>query len=251
LIKLKSIKSRLILFLVCFAVFLSIKDKDAAFLAATLVAVISALAVESTILYLKTRAFQITESSIITGLIVGFVLSSDQSLWRFALVSALAILSKYLIRFRKKHIFNPAAFGIFLSLIIFGAYTQWKGTYIWYILLPFGFYFARKVAKIEILIGYAFVSLALFGIQAILQNVPLLSIFGYLSYFFIFIMVIEPKTTPLKPAQKFIFGASVAGLIFVLTEIGARFDVELFSLLAMNAAAPLFKNLIVKKGDLR
>lgn len=265
MINLKSIKSRLILFLSCFAVFLSIKDKDAAFLAATLVAVISALAVESTILYLKTKVFQITESSVITGLIVGFVLSSDQSPWRFILASALAILSKYLIRFRKKHIFNPAAFGILLSLVIFGAYTQWKGTYIWYILLPFGFYFAQQAAKIEILIGYALVSLALFGIKAVLQvgsalvslalfgiqavpqDVPLLSIFGYLSYFFIFIMVIEPKTTPIKPAQKFIFGASLAGLIFVLTEIGARFDVGLFSLLVMNATVPLFENFTAKK----
>ena len=103
----------------------------------------------------------------------------------------------------------------------------------------------------EILAGYALVSLGLFGIQAILQNVPIVSVFGYLSYFFIFIMIIEPKTTPVKSAQKFIFGASLAGLIFVLTEMGVKFDVELFSLLAMNAGFVLFSGLTVKKGDLK
>lgn len=247
----KSIKSRLILFLVCFALFLAIKERDGGFLICALAAVISASALESAILFFKTRSFRVTESSIITGLIVGFVLSGDQPLWVFASASALAVLSKYLIRFRNRHIFNPAAFGILLSLVIFGAYTQWRGTYIWYILLPFGLYFARGCAKMEILAGYALVSLGLFGTQAILRNLPAISVFGYLSYFFIFIMVIEPKTTPAKSAQKFIFGASLAGLIFILTENGVRFDAELFSLLAMNAGFALFRGLSVKKGDLK
>ncbi len=240
---LKSIKTQLILYLLFFAVFLAVKDKDFVFLFTTLIAVVSALVIETIVLYLRTKAFQITESAIITGLIIGYVLSTDEAWWRFVLASLLAILSKYLIRFQKKHIFNPAAFGIFLTLIIFGASTQWQGTYIWYILLPFGFYFVQKIRKIEILIGYTVVSLALFGIQAMLQKVPLWHILGYLSYFFIFIMVIEPLTTPIKPMGKFIFGAGVASIIFILSELGAKFDVELFSLLAMNATVPLLNKL--------
>ncbi|MFH1127883.1 MAG: RnfABCDGE type electron transport complex subunit D [Candidatus Omnitrophota bacterium] len=248
MIKFKSIKTQLILFLICFAIFLSLKNKDGAFLFAIAIAVISALVIESVILYFKTKTLQITESSIITGLIVGYVLSSDEAWWRFALASLLAILSKYLIRLQKKHIFNPAAFGIFLTLIIFGVSTQWQGTYIWYILLPFGFYFGHKIRKIEILIGYAVVALASFGIQAMLQKAALWHIFGYLSYFFIFIMLIEPLTSPIKPMGKFIFGACVAGVIFVLSELGAKFDVELFSLLAMNFTVSLFNKLLPKKG---
>ena len=247
MLKLKSIKTRLILYLAFFALFLAAKDRDVLFLGTLIIAVISSLAAESVILYLKTKVFQVTESSIITGLIIGYVLSSDEVWWRFVLASSLAILSKYLIRFRKKHIFNPASFGIFLTLIIFGASTQWKETYAWYILLPFGFYFAQKIRKMEIIIGYAVFSLTLFGIQAVLQKVPLWHIFGYLSYFYIFVMVIEPKTTPLRPIGKFLFGAGVAVLIFILTAAGARFDVELFSLLAMNIAVPLLNKLPQRK----
>jgi len=247
MLNLKSIKTQLIIYLVCFVLFLAIKDKDIAFLFTVLVAVISALVIESFILYLKTKAFRITESSVITGLIIGFVLSGDEVWWKFIFASALAILSKYLIRFQKKHIFNPAAFGIFLSIILLGASTQWRGTYLWYILVPFGIYFVYKLKKTGVLIGYAFVSLLLFGSQAILQKVPFWNIFGYLSYFYIFVMVIEPKTTPLKTMGKYLFGAGTAALIFILTEAGVKFDVELFSLLAMNVTVPLLNKLSSKR----
>jgi len=239
----KSVKTQLILFLACFALFLSLKDRSALFLYAICVTVVSSLITESLILYFRAKVFQITESSIITGLIVGFVLSSDEVWWKIVLAPVLAILSKQLIQIRKKHIFNPAAFGIFLATIIFGVSTQWQGTYIWYILLPFGLYFAYKFRKIEILIGYACVSLGLFVIQAVSQQVPLTHIFGYFSYFYIFIMLVEPKTTPTKQVGKFLFGALVAGLIFILTNLGTGFDVELFSLLALNIAVPMLNKI--------
>ncbi len=222
--KLKSIKTQLIIYLACLAIFLSVKDKDIAFLFLTIIAVVSALVIESIILYFRTRTLQITESSIITGLIIGYVLSSDELWLKFVFVSLLAIISKYLIRFQNKHIFNPAAFGIFLALVFLGASTQWRATYLWYVLIPFGVYFALKFKKIEVLLGYVIISLVLFVIQALLFRVPLGGIFGYFSYFYIFIMVIEPKTTPLKPLGKYFFGAGIAVLIFILTEAGVKFD---------------------------
>jgi len=227
---------------------LAVKDKDFIFLFTTLIAVVSALAAEAIVLYLRTKAFRITESAIITGLIIGYVLSSDEAWWKFVFAALLAILSKQLIRFRERHVFNPAALGVFLTLIIFDASTQWKGTYIWYIVVPSGIYFAYKLKKTEVIMGYAIISLMLFGIQAFLQKVSFWNIFGYLSYFYIFVMVIEPKTTPLKTMGKYLFGAGTAALIFILTEAGVKFDVELFSLLAMNVTVPLLNKLSSKQG---
>ena len=60
-------------------------------------------------------------------------------------------------------------------------------------------------------------------------------------------MVIEPKTTPLNSLGKCIFGAGVAAAIFILTEAGAKFDAEIFSLLVMNAAVPLLNKLPLKR----
>jgi len=244
----KSIKTRLILYLACFAVFLSIEQYNVMLLAAVFIAVITSMAVESALLYFKTKSFQISESSIITGLIVGFVFSNGQAWQVLILASALGILSKYLIRFQNRHIFNPAALGIFLAIIILGAFTEWEGTYYWFIVLPFGIYFAKKAGKMEILAGYTAVFLALFGTQAFLQKTPVWHIFGYVNYFFVFVMVIEPMTTPVRPLGKFLFGAGVSALIFILTERGVNFDAELFSLLAMNIAVPLINKITHKEG---
>jgi Na+-translocating ferredoxin:NAD+ oxidoreductase RnfD subunit len=241
--KLTSIKTQVIVFLACFGLFLSIKDRDSLFLLTTFIAVTSSALIDSVLSYLKNKKFTISESSIISGLIIGYVLSSDQPWWMFLLASSLAMSSKYFIRFNKRHIFNPAAFGIFLTTILFGAETQWRGTYLWYILIPVGFYFTLKLKKLEVIIGYLATALLLFGTQAFIQKTPLLNIFGYLSYFYIFIMLIEPKTTPIKAQGKLLFGLGVAALIFIFTEAGVRFDVELASLLALNIFAPFLNKL--------
>lgn len=246
MINLKSVKNQLIIFLSGFALYLSFKNKDAAFLFATFMAVIFAVGFESAILFFKNRKLSITDSSIISGLIIGYVLSTRNSPWVFLLTCGLAICSKYLIRINKKHLFNPAAFGIFLASILFGASLQWKGTYLWHILLPFGLYFVYKINKLEVIIGYGLTAVGLFGIQAILQKVSLFNIFGYLSYFYIFIMLIEPKTTPIRPLGKLIFGIGAAILIFILTEMGVKFDAELCALLVFNLSVPLLNKLPAK-----
>ena len=248
MLSLKSVKTQLIVYLAAVALTLAIKERDLVFLRAFAIAVFAATLVESLVLYLKAGSLKITESSIITGMIVGYALSSDEAWWKFIVAASLAILSKHLVVFKKKHIFNPAAFGIFLSTLILGASTQWNGTYMWYVLSPFGIYFAQKIKKTEVIIGYATVSLALFGTQALLQKVPLSNIFGYFSYFYIFVMVMEPKTTPFKSIAKYIFGAGAAAFVFVLTEAGVRFDVELFSLLLMNSTVPLLNKIPLNRG---
>jgi Na+-translocating ferredoxin:NAD+ oxidoreductase RnfD subunit len=248
MVNLKSIKTQLISFLLCFALYLAITEKGTNFLLSTSIATFFAIITESIILYFKEKKLIITESSVITGLIIGYVLATDNRWWIFVLACLFAIGSKYLIRFHKIHLFNPAALGIVLSILLFQATTQWKGTYAWYILVPFGIYFISKIRKIEVLLGYGITTLILFGIQAVIQKASILNIFSYLSYFYIFIMFIEPKTTPIMPIGKVIFGSGVAVLIFILTEIGVKFDVELFSLLIFNLTVPILNKLASTKG---
>jgi len=237
-LNLRSVKLQMIIFLAGFAVFVFIKDRDAAFVFAILTAVISALGFEAVLSFFKNRVIVFSESAVISGLIVGIVLSSDAPRWIFVAAPLIAVASKYIVRFNNKHIFNPAALAIFLVTLIFGVYTQWKGAYYWYILAPAGIYFIFKIKKLELLFSYFITAIILFGIQAWIYKVPLVNTFGYLNYFFIFIMLIEPKTTPIIRKAKIIFGMEVAGLIFIFTLLSARFDVELLSLLIANITAP-------------
>ncbi|UCD15950.1 MAG: RnfABCDGE type electron transport complex subunit D [Candidatus Omnitrophota bacterium] len=245
--KVKSVKVQLGFFLAAFWIYLVVRNKDLTLFFSTSIAVSSSVIIGCIFGYFKERKFSISSSVLITGLIIGLILSWDLAWWIYILASLVAISSKYIIRINKKHIFNPAAIGIFLVTIFLKAQTQWQGTYLWYLLIPFGFYFAYRVKKIEILLSYGVSALGLFAVSAAIRNVSLYDIFGYLSYFFIFIMLIEPKTTPLSRLGKGVFGVIVAVLIFVFTEAGAKFDVELGALLIANMAVPFINKLSVKK----
>lgn len=241
------IKNQLIIFLTLFAINLAIVQKDPLFLLTTIFSIFCTLTIDAIICFLKERRLVINNSPVISGLIIGYVLSSDQPWWAFLLASLLAMSSKHLMRFSGKPIFNPAGLGIFLTILFLNITTEWKGTYLWYVMVPFGIYFAYRVRRMEVIYGYFLGFLVLFATQSVLQKTPFVNIFGYISYFFVFIMLIEPKTTPATRIGKWIFGIGAIVLIFILTEIGLKFDVELCVLLIMNLAAPLL-NKLSKKG---
>ncbi|MCM8831700.1 MAG: RnfABCDGE type electron transport complex subunit D [Candidatus Omnitrophica bacterium] len=246
----KSIKTQLIIFLIIFAIFMGVRDKDTIFLLNSLISAFFALMLEGVILYFKSKTFSLKDSAIITGIIIAYVLSSDCGIGKLLLADTLAIGSKYLIRFKNRHIFNPAAFGIFIPIFFLNTYTHWKGTYLAYIIVFVGIYFAYRLKKIEIIISYIISSSLLFYGKTFLQNKELWNIFGYFNYFYIFIMVIEPKTTPLSIIGKYIFGAGLAIFIFIFTELGVKFDVEVFSLLVMNLTVPILNRVALKGGNL-
>ena len=232
-------KAKLIIFLALFALYLFFLHKDVFFLTRLVIAIVAAVIADSALLYLKTKKFTITDSSIISGLIIGIVLSSAQPGWIFLAAAVSAILSKRIIRFKERHFFNPAGFGILLAVLLFGASTQWLGADLWYILAPFGFYFVWKMRRLGIIMGYIAAFLALFAAQAVIRGAPLIDILRYQNYFFIFIMLIEPKTTPVSQKGEIIFGTGVAALVFIFTLIGVKFESELAGLLILNIFTPV------------
>ncbi|MFC1508089.1 RnfABCDGE type electron transport complex subunit D [Candidatus Omnitrophota bacterium] len=232
--KIKSVKIQLSLFLGLFALYFYFIEKNPGFLIALSVALFFSVATDTIINYIKNKRFIITDSSLVTGLIVGYVISSDQALWIIALASTLGILSKHIVRFRKSHIFNPAALGIFLVVLFFGAYTQWKAAYAWPVMILLGIYFATRVKRLETIASYFIAALFLHIPQIFLHNASLLNMLGYFNYFFIFIMMIEPRTTPKARLGRVMFGLGAATFIFAFYEYGALLEPELFSLLILN-----------------
>lgn len=242
----KSIKVQLNLFLGAFALFVFLKDPSFSFISGFFFAVFFTVLIESAWVFLKTKKIQITESALTSGLIIGLVFSSASPWWMFLAVAALTIGLKRILRFRGKNLLNPAACGIFLAVLYLNGYTEWKGAYLWYILIPAGFYIVSKIKKTELVLGYFAASLALFIPQTLLQRGSLLDIPGYFNYFFIFIMLIEPKTTPARRWPKVFFGGGVAILVFLLTNLGFRYEPELFALLVFNLLAPWLDKIYFK-----
>jgi hypothetical protein len=73
-----TIKTQLIVFLSAFALFLSVKNRDATFLLASLLSAVSCLLADTAVSFWRQKKIMVTESSLITGLIIGFVLYSKQ-----------------------------------------------------------------------------------------------------------------------------------------------------------------------------
>ncbi len=237
--KFLSLKGQMIIFLAALAVYLSAAGKDTSFLLFVLVAVIAALAADSLFIYFREKRFVLTESSAISGLIIAYVVSGIYPWQVFAAAGLFAMASKHFLRIHGKHLFNPAAFGIFTATVFWGGSLQWRGADAWYILVPAGIYFVWRIRKTGIVFGYFAAYLALFGVQALLQKTPLWDIIQYQNAFFIFVMLIEPKTTPVTTKGKVVFGMAVALLVFVLTQNRTPFDAQILALLGMNIFSPL------------
>lgn len=234
----KSIKAQINLFLAVLALFVLYQEPRFAIVTGFGMAILFSVLIETSFLYFKTKKLQITDSSLTSGLIIGFVFASESPWWLFLVVSILSLGLKRLIRVHGKNLLNPAAAGIFLAVFLFKGYTEWKGAYSWYFLVPTGLYLVYKIRKWELAAGYFIMALLLFIPQTLKEHVPITDVFGYFNYFFIFIMLIEPKTSPAKRWPKVFFGAGTALLIFILTNQGFRYEPELFALLVFNILTP-------------
>lgn len=158
-----------------------------------------------------------TESSLISGLILSLTagpVAPISNLLYLTAISFFAMGSKYFLAFGKKHIFNPAAFGVLTGALIFGQGASW-----WIgdqrMILPVvigGFLILKKISRFEeagiFLFSYAVLSFAFqsFSFSAIL-NSPLI--------FFTAVMLIEPKTSPHLRLMQIIYAVFTA-LVFSL-----------------------------------
>lgn len=157
--------------------------------------------------------------------------------------SAAAIASKFVIAFRKRHIFNPAAFGVVASTFVLGQPP------IWWVssslpLLPAvvigGLLLVRKVQRFEMVAVY--IAANLVATLALAHGVSRVEVldqtFRYSPLLFCgFVMLTEPLTAPLRRWQRIVFGALVGILSAQNLAIGNFYFSTELALLAGNLAA--------------
>jgi ASPIC and UnbV/FG-GAP-like repeat len=99
-------------------------------IAQILVAVLTSAVLEVGIAFRRQRVLMWPASALLTGNGVAFILRvpgtehgdwwSMNGAWIFAATSAVALLSKYLIQFRGRHVFNPSNFGLVPCFLLLG-----------------------------------------------------------------------------------------------------------------------------------
>src|SRR3712207_5980187 len=85
--------------------------------AMTALAIVTAVALELVLGRLLVGKWPHLASAYISGISVGILTRSPYA-WPFALCSAISITSKYVLRVRDRHIWNPSNFGIAVMLLI-------------------------------------------------------------------------------------------------------------------------------------
>lgn len=180
------------------------------------------------------------ESSLITAHILLFVLRPSlelADLAGIAFAAAVASLSKYLLAWRGRHIFNPAAFGAaVLTISGLGASAWWVGTPV--LAAPvavLGLLVLWRTEKVRVIAVFLVVAIAVSVLRLSAQSqaagleISGADLFGFavLQSPFLFLgafMLSEPLTMPPRRWQQF----AVAGLVGVLA--GWPIDVGPFTL---------------------
>ncbi len=143
-------------------------------------------------------------SAYISGISVGILIRSPE-FWPYALCSAISITSKYAIRWRGRHLWNPSNFAICAMLLLAPEFVatlsvQWGNT-IWPMLIVWalGALITWRVQRFHITATYvvSFVFFALLrgfitGHGFLAEVAP---ITGPMYQLFIFFMITDPKTT--------------------------------------------------------
>jgi ferredoxin-NADP reductase len=216
-------------------------------LLATLVTVLVACVVANRVMALLFRVRPHTESSIITALLLFFLFfptTDGEELLSVALVAAIAVASKYLLAWRGRHIFNPAAIGaVIITLTGLNASVWWVGTPVLLPAVAIGAFLVLHRTR-QLPMGMTFIVLATvivtivqssFGLALpdaviyALGSTPLVFLAGF--------MLSEPLTLPPRRWQRLALAGVVALLFSIPFSIGPLYSSPELALVVGNLLA--------------
>jgi ferredoxin-NADP reductase/Na+-translocating ferredoxin:NAD+ oxidoreductase RnfD subunit len=199
----------------------------------------------------KTNVESVYITALILSLIISPVSASDHAGVAFLIFASVwASASKYIFAIGKKHLFNPAAFAVALTaLVINQPATWWVGGNL--ALLPFvlvgGLLVVRKIQRFDLVLS--FMTLAI--VTTLTTNgsgdymTALSRSFLHSSlFFFAFVMLTEPLTTPPTRSLRILYGALVGFLFAPNIHVGSFYLTPELALLAGN----IFSYLVSPKG---
>ena len=170
----------------------------------TLLAIVTAIAIEVILGRLVYDRWPHLASAYITGISIGMLVRSPL-VWPFLLGSALSIASKYVLRVKGRHLWNPSNFGLCALLLLAPSTVavlsvQW-GNQVWPLLeiWVLGGVILWRLQRLHISVTYVAAFLLLAVARSAITGVPWLAsiapITGPMYQLFIFFMITDPRTT--------------------------------------------------------
>lgn len=188
-------------------------------------------------------------SAYITGISVGILLRSPE-FWPYALCSALAITSKYALRWRGRHLWNPSNFSISAMLLLAPEYVaalmvQW-GNNVWPMVIVWilGALIIYRVKRFHITATYVVSFIALAGLRSLITGHAFLAevapITGPMYQLFIFFMITDPKTTVRSKRAQCLVVFLVA-LVEMILRLAQSVDAPFYALAIVGPLAMAFE----------
>ncbi len=178
--------------------------------------------------------------------------------WVAILAAVVSIVSKYIIRIKGKHIFNPSALGIVVAVFFTGnawiSPGQWgSGAVIMFGVCCFGFIVTTRVQKLDVSLAFlgTFAAL-LFARQIIYLGWPMDHFIQSVStgslLLFSFFMITDPKTTPNHLVVRIIWSAAIAAIAFYLTAFKFMNGAPILVLVLAQPLVPLLDKFFKAKN---
>ena len=255
-----------------------------------LAAILTCWIIEVAITFAKSKAFVWPASAMLTGSGVALILRvvgtppdqpwSTYAIEIFAVVAGLSLLSKYVIRYRGAHVFNPSNIGLVIAFIVLGSARVEPLDFWWApltnpamlaayaVILGGGLLITRRLKLLPLAVSYWVVLAAGLAVLAasghsMVARWSFAPVTGF-DYWrvivtspevmiFLFFMITDPKTVPAGRVGRVVFGTLVAivGVLFMApqtdefwTKVGL-----LAGLVAVSAIRPLLERYLPAPGS--
>jgi len=164
-------------------------------------------------------------SAYITGISVGILIRSTM-VWPYIITALLSIMSKYVLRYKGKHLWNPSNFGISWMLFmapldVAGLSIQWGSNFIGLIVIwVLGFAIVYRAKRFHVTITYVISFIALAYLRSLIVGDTFLAevspLTGPMYQLFIFFMITDPPTSVSTRKGRILVVILVALVEFVL-----------------------------------
>jgi len=215
----------------------------------TLLAIGCSLAAEIVLSLLVFRKFPHLASAYVSGISCGILIRSPL-VWPFALVAVISILSKYVLRWHGRHLWNPSNFGISAMLFLAPAAVasltqQWGNTLAPMIIVwMLGSVILWRLKRLHICAAYVGAFIIFAAGRSLLPGHPFLSeiapITGPVYQLFIFFMITDPKSTVQGVRPQMAVAVAVAAAECVLRLTG-NIHAPYYALFLVGPAANLIE----------
>ena len=196
-------------------------------------------------------------SAYITGISVGILVRSPY-LWAYVLCALVSIATKYVFRYKNRHLWNPSNFGVCALLFLAPATVtllsiQW-GNNLWpmVVIWALGSVIVWRVGRLHISASYVAAFVFFSSVRSALTGTPWLAsvapITGPMYQLMIFFMVTDPKTTVRSRWGQVVVVVIVA-FVEMLLRLAEVVYAPLYALFLVGPAALLIEGVLASRRD--